>query len=152
MALPKRIRIRYEPDYYTDTIGTFDAGRKQFMGFVVGPHRKRTKGAHSRRQWLAVLHTFDKDGNHLGSEAWHAGDTEIGSDDAANRATDKLAEMVAALGQVSGKDVRIKLFSIELHGHRFALEDTTDNERGPSVTLWPNDFFFAPPWDGTYST
>jgi hypothetical protein len=152
MALPKRVRIRYEPDYFTDTIGTFDGGLKQFMGFVLASHTKRTRSAPVRKQWFAVLHTFDKDGNHLGSDAWHAGDTEDGEDEAIDRARDKLDEWVAALGQVARKDVRIKLFSVELHGHRFALEDTSDDERGPSVTLWPNDFFFAPPWNGNYST
>ncbi|HJZ58297.1 MAG TPA: hypothetical protein VKE74_25365 [Gemmataceae bacterium] len=154
MAIPDQIRIRYEAGYHTRFIGTYDRGRKQFMAFVVASFTTPTKRNRvQRKQWYAVLHTFDKAGNHLQTQASYAGDTTPGGEDAVvEKAQAKRTEMLESLGKYTLKDVRVKLFSVTIDGHRFGLEDTTDDERGESVTLWPNDLFFTPPWNGTYST
>src|SRR3954465_5355538 len=99
MSIPERIRIRYEPDFYTRFIGTYDRGRKQFMAFVVASFSKPKGKRKQRKQWYAVLHTFDKAGTHLNSDAWHAGDTEDGEEAAIERAQAKRTEMLSALGK-----------------------------------------------------
>jgi formate hydrogenlyase regulatory protein HycA len=148
MAIPERIPIAYEPDYYTRYIGKTKDGR-QFMAFVVATEGKG-------KPWYAVLHTFDADGNHLDTEAWLAGTTAKGEQEACELAQKKRLEMLAGLGKYKLCKIKVKLFSVKIDGHLFGLVDSSEPEEGPEfaerVTLWPNDLLFTPPWNGTYST
>ncbi|MFG2235812.1 hypothetical protein ACGFNX_38425 [Streptomyces sp. NPDC048723] len=69
MAVPEIIPIAHEPDYRTSTIGRFSGG--QFLasvtyavpnGFAMGD------GWEEQKRLFAVLHKFDHDGHHQGSE------------------------------------------------------------------------------------
>ncbi|MBI5176317.1 MAG: hypothetical protein HY986_25765, partial [Candidatus Melainabacteria bacterium] len=44
----------------------------------------------------------------------------------------------------------IKLFDVEFEGSQFGLKDTSTEEFGNEVTLFPGDINFTPPWDGEY--
>ena len=72
MAIPDRIPIAREEGYRTDAIGRFGGG--QFLGFVTFtlPMPPPDDWPRHCRCW-AVLHRFDDDGNHLGTEAWSGG-------------------------------------------------------------------------------
>ncbi|MBF9127695.1 hypothetical protein I0C86_01595 [Plantactinospora sp. S1510] len=77
MAIPERVPISYEPDYRTDTIGTYDGG--QFFGSVTATVEDGA-GAEPDwfrfKRWYAVLHRFDHDGGHTDSQIWFAGTSE----------------------------------------------------------------------------
>jgi formate hydrogenlyase regulatory protein HycA len=153
MAIPDRIPIAYEPDYRTDSIGTFDDG--QFFGSVAATVED---GAGARddwyryKRWYAVLHKFDADGAHIGSQIWCAGTSE---DEATSidRARARLAEWLDALsGRVFG-DIAIKLFHVEVDGHIFGLVDESEEYDGQDhAEFVPDDLGFDPPWDGCYDT
>jgi formate hydrogenlyase regulatory protein HycA len=149
--VPKRLRIRYEPGYRTRFIGKTKAG-VQFMAFVVATLPGDRKVDLPGKRWYAVLHTFNRQGDHLNTEAWYAGNTEDGEPAVLERAQARRTEMLAELEPYTLCDVRIKPFGVEIDGAFFGLEVTSDDERGESMTLWPNDFYFRPPWNGTYST
>jgi formate hydrogenlyase regulatory protein HycA len=151
MAIPKTIRIRHEPNYRTHNIGTCGDGR-QFMAFVVATlASERRVDVGPGKRWYAVLHTFDARGNHLDTQAWFAGTTEDGEEQAVERARRRRQEMLASLGSHHLGNVQVKLFSVEIDGAVFGLVDTSEGGRD-RVTLYPNDLLFTPPWRGTYST
>jgi hypothetical protein len=153
MALPECIRVRYEPEFHTRYIGGYDDDTKQFMAFVVAAFAPPPPDDwQARKRWYSVLHTFDDHGAHLGTSAWFAGTTGDGEGKVCERAHEKLLEMIGGLGAHELSDVWVRPFQTVIDGHRFGLVDTTDEERGESYTLWPNNFFFTPPWDGTYCT
>ncbi|MGH7222085.1 MAG: hypothetical protein ACRELF_02560 [Gemmataceae bacterium] len=106
------------------------------------------------KRWYAVLHTFDARGNHLKTEAWFAGVTADGEQEVAERAQQKRMEMLSGLGRYKLGDIAVKLFSVTIEDSLFGLVDSSESEKGfeERVTLWPNDFLFTAPWDGTYST
>ena len=152
MSIPDRIPIERVPDYYTHYVGRSADGR-QFMAFIVATLPKPSPPDWERhKRWYAVLHTFDREGHHLNTEARFVGLTSDGEADVCERARGLRKELLASLGKRRYCDVSIRLFSVRVDGHLFGLEETTDEERGESVTLWPNDFFFTPPWNGNYST
>lgn len=148
--LPATIPIAREAEYRTHNIGKCDDGR-QFMAFVVAEFAGEGTWQ-QRKRWYAVLHTFDAKGNHLNTEARFAGTTADGEPDVLNRARAMRDEMLAGLGGYTFCNVRIKLFSVEIDGIRFALADDSEPGYGLRVTLWPNDLLFTPPWNGLYST
>jgi hypothetical protein len=73
MAIPHRVPIAHEPGYRTDTIGRYDGG--QFFGSVTATIGDMPDWQRHKR-WHAVLHRFDADGAHTGSEIWFAGTSE----------------------------------------------------------------------------
>ncbi|MBS0210764.1 MAG: hypothetical protein JSS27_17620 [Planctomycetes bacterium] len=153
MTIPEKIRIKYEPDYHTDQIGTFSDGQ-QFMAFVTAtlPTPPPVDWPNHKR-WYAVLHAFDADGEHETTKAWFAGTTADGEAAVVEKAQARLKELIAALGKVEHRDVEIRLFSVEIHGHTFGLVDASEpDEEYESVHLLPNDLAFFAPWDGDYDT
>lgn len=153
MAVPQTINVLREEDYHTDQIGKSADGR-QFMGFVTATLPMPIPAdwqAHKR--WYAVLHTFDKKGKHLKTEAWFAGATADGERQVVENAQARLAEMIAGLGEVKFGNVKIGLFRVEIDGHTFGLVDASEPaEDYESIYLLPNDLAFFAPWDGTYYT
>ena len=153
MAVPKTIKVAREEGYHTDRIGKSLDGN-QFMGFVTAtlptPLPKKWQ---SHKRWYAVLHTFDKNGKHLNTEAWFAGTTASGEREAVEKAQAKLDQMIAALGKVKYGNVKVGLFRVQIDGHTFGLVDASEPDEGyESIHLLPNDLAFFEPWDGTYDT
>jgi hypothetical protein len=153
LAVPQSIKIAREEGYHTDRIGKYGEGN-QFMGFVTAtvPNALPKHGQRHTR-WYAVLHTFDKKGKHLNTEAWFAGTTAGGERKAVEKAQAKLDQMIVALGKVKYGDVKVGLFQVQIDGHTFGLVDASEPEEDYlSIHLLPNDLAFFEPWDGTYDT
>jgi len=153
MAVPQIIKIVREAGYHTDLIGK-SADGNQFMGFVTATLPTRLpKNWQSKKRWYAVLHTFDKKGKHLRTEAWFAGTTASGEQEAIKKAQARLDEMIAALGKVKYGNVKVGLFQEKIDGQVFGLVDASvpaeDYER---IDLLPNNLAFFEPWDGNYDT
>ncbi len=111
-----------------------------------------------KKSWLAVLHRFDGDGNHLSTEVRVGGPDSEGHQVAIAKATEHLADLLREHGieQLNLGDIYIKPFSVEIGGIFFELKYSQSEHEGrrfESVTLWPNDIMFHPPWhSGEYST
>jgi hypothetical protein len=150
-GIPGKIRILREEGYHTQHIGRYNTD-KQFMAFIVGmPLDTRTSRASQTIRWYAVIHRFDADGNHLGTEATFLGEKPFLKQ--LSNAKAKFAEMLAQLGPVTYCSVEIKLFSVRIDGHTFGLIDASEpEEEYLRVDLVPNALAFFPPWDGTYDT
>jgi hypothetical protein len=153
MGVPQTIKIRREAGYHTDRIGKYGDGN-QFMGFVTAAlPTPLPKDWQAHKRWYAVLHTFDKKGKHLRTDAWFAGTTASGEREAVAGAEAKLDQMIAALGKVRHGNVKVGLFREEIDGHTFGLVDASEPGEGyESIHLIPNDLAFFAPWDGTYDT
>src|SRR4051794_38387976 len=95
MAVPQTIKVTREEGYHTDQIGKYGDGH-QFMGFVTATlPTPLPKDWQAHKRWYAVLHTFDKKGKYLNTEAWFAGTTASGEREAVEKAQSRLAEMIA---------------------------------------------------------
>ena len=156
MAIPDKITISRIEDYHTHYLGRYGDG-SQFMSFVVATLPEIFPQDWQRhKRWYAVLHTFDADGNHLGTEARLAGVTADGQAQVWERAGMWQDEMIAALGQAEWSDIAVRLFSVQVDGQTFGLVDSSfRSEEGvfyEEATLQPNDFVFSEPWDGDYDT
>jgi len=153
VAVPKSIKIAREEGYHTDLIGKYGDG-SQFMGFVTATlPTPLPKAWQRRKRWYAVLHTFDKKGKHLNTDACFAGTTASGEQKAIEKAQAKLDEMIEALGKVKYGNVKVGLFQVQIDGHLFGLVDASEPEEDyESIHLLPNDLAFFEPWDGTYDT
>jgi len=153
VAVPKSIKIAREEGYHTDRIGKYGDGN-QFMGFVIATVPTPVpKDRQTNKRWYAVLHTFDKKGKHLNTEAWFAGTAASSERAAVEKAQAKLEQMIAALGKVKYGNVEVGLFQVEIDGHTFGLVDASEPEEGyESIHLLPNDLAFFEPWDGPYDT
>jgi formate hydrogenlyase regulatory protein HycA len=153
VAVPQAIKIARQEGYHTDRIGQYGGGN-QFMGFVTATvPNPLPKDWQTHKRWYAVLHTFDKKGKHLNTEAWFAGTTASGERKAVAKAQAKLDQLIAALGKVKYGNVKVGLFQVQIDGHTFGLVDASEPEEGyVSIHLLPNDLAFFEPWDGTYDT
>ncbi len=154
MAIPERIRINREEGYHTHFIGKF-GGKCMFMGFTTAtmPFPPTNTSRQEALRWYAVLHRFDEEGNHTGTEAWFAGVSAEGEAEVTQKAQHKLDEMIAALGKHRFCNIRIKLFSTQVDGQEFGLVKVMNEEEGTEEAhLLPNELFFAEPWDGEYDT
>jgi formate hydrogenlyase regulatory protein HycA len=149
VEFPDKIPVGHD-DYHMRNIGHAADGR-QFMGFVVAtlPRRKLDDDWPRHKRWYAVLHIFDDDGTHLGTEHWFAGTTADGEDVVCAKAKSKLKKMMTQLGYVTFDDIAVRCFSVDIEGHRFGM--IADQEFG-IVNLEPNEFAFYPPWNGEYDT
>ncbi len=152
MAIPDLIPIAREEGYHTDTIGRFEGG--QFLGFVTATLPSPLPEDWPRhKRWYAVLHRFDPDGDHLGTDARFIGTSADGQADVVARAEAALAAVIGGLDNPEFCDVAIRLFSVEVDGQTFGLVDASDpDEEMERVVLLPNDLAFFEPWDGAYDT
>jgi hypothetical protein len=130
--IPSRIRIRREKGFHTDCLGRF-GDKQQFMGFAFFLES-------GQRRPAAVLHRFDANGEHLGSEIWETS-TMVSCERS-------LAEAVAKLPQVKAGHILIRPFSVELNGIEFGLVAGDDE----SLEYVPYGLVFSAPWNGTYDT
>ncbi|WP_229070172.1 hypothetical protein [Actinoplanes sp. DH11] len=150
MAIPERVPIVHEPDYRTDTIGSYDQG--QFFGSVTATLAMGAGDDWARhKRWYAVLHRFDRDGGHTGSEIWFAGtsEQEQASIDSARKRLD------AWLAELPGRefgDIAIRLFQVEADGEVFGLVDQSADYDADHAEFLPDELGFDPPWDGEYDT
>lgn len=167
MPAPDKVRIPYEnfEGARFDCVGRYGDGN-QFLAFVTGafPGTERypdtTGDWQQKKSWNAVIHRFDADGNHIGSEAKRGGYDSEGRDRAGEKAWLHLESMLVDLELEGAEfcDINIKLFSAEIGGVIYSLEyeyeiDEEDDYEHECVMLWPNDIMFHPPWDsGEYST
>src|SRR5215467_11251508 len=99
--IPDKVKIKREEHYHTHHIGKFGDGY-QFMAFVVGvtpqiDDRKR------KIRWYAVLHRFDGDGNHLGTEASFLGTAAFAKQ--LSKTDSVLTEMLGRLGKINYSDI-----------------------------------------------
>jgi len=153
MAIPDRVPIVHEPGYRTDTIGSYDEG--QFFGSVTATLEDGTGNRSDWprfKRWYAVLHRFDADGAHSGSQIWFAGTSE---DERASidRAEKRLGEWLEDLPGRTFGDIAIKLFHVEVDGHVFGLVDHSEHYEGKDhAEFLPDTLGFDPPWDGFYDT
>jgi hypothetical protein len=173
MAAPDRLFIPWEEDEEDrfHLVGRY-GDANQFMAFVTGaypadwwsgkypPEYLRTCWPKHKR-WYAVLHRFDLDGNHLGTEAKSGGTSAEGEHKAIPRADWELLAMLKSLDRIRLCDIRVRTFGVEIDGYFFGLvykcvnaEDLDDPAATHEyVMLEPNDIMFHPPWDsGEYST
>jgi hypothetical protein len=150
MQFPQKIPIERIEDYHTHYLGRTVSGQ-QFWGYVTFVYTVFPKDVigdwKDYRNEYAILHLFDRDGNHINTEYWLGGTT--------NQVTDiqlysKLEEMVAKLGDIQFGDIEAKLFKILIDGVTFGL--VPDSEYG-FINLEPySTIAFGEPWDGSYST
>jgi hypothetical protein len=157
VAIPELIPIRHEPDYRTSTIGRYDGG--QFFAWITGAFPPGTKigpdwGEHKR--WYAVIHRFDRDGHHTGSDVFCPGTgTTIAYSDAIDA---KLAEWLDALPGRKYCDIAVRPFQLTVDGIVFGLvpECHGDYPEGEEEDDWaefyPGRLGFYPPWNGLYDT
>jgi hypothetical protein len=166
MVYPEKVRIPYE-DFEGarfQNIGRADDGT-QFMAFVTGAFIGKDRYPSSQvdlesiETWNAVIHRFDPDGNHIGSEAKRGG-YGLDRDAPGEEAWEHLQSMWNELGIENPHfcDIYIKLFSVEIDDVDYALEytcevDEYDGKEYEDVMLWPQDLMFHEPWDsGSYSS
>ena len=150
--IPDLIPINREVGHHTHYIGKYRT-RKQFAAFVVASFPRDQIQNHTReeRLWYAVVHEFDKDGNHLQTRHSYLGSAADQGADFTKRSMKALAKLMEDLGQVRYANIKVKLFSVEIDGRLFGLVDDSDGDT-TRVTLWPNDLAFFPPWSGSYDT
>lgn len=165
MATPEKLRILHEnPPYRFDYVGRLPSGM-QFLGFVTGvyypTHVNSGEDWRLKKKWIAVLHCFDSDGNHVRSETRLGGYEIEGREIAGYKATSHLDRMFVELcdgRQPEYGDIWVRLFSVEIDGDTHGLnyersEENPDEEWGEWVMLEPRDIMFHTPWDsGEYST
>ena len=150
LGRPVLIPIAHEPEYHTDTIGTYEAG--QFIANIHGAqqHHERWKPG-SITRWFAYVHRFDHSGNHVSSDIRPLG-TGPGLPDR-ELAETTLTELLNQLADRRFGDIRIKLFRVMHDGVLFGLVDETGlHGLSPWAELYPEGLGFHRPWDGEYDT
>lgn len=150
-ALPGKIRIKRVENHHAHHIGRGSDGT-QFMAFIVAlPLGEQPEHRCVRSRWYAILHRFDPEGRHLGTETTFLGTKEFAHE--LNGAETRLKRMIRTLGTVKYCDVEVAPFSVRIDGHTFGLVDASTPEGGyERIDLLPNGLAFFPPWDGTYET
>ena len=166
MAAPDKLRIPLDDGRF-ENVGRLPDGT-QFMAYVTGAFPTGTKYLdrvsdwRNKKRWLAVIHRFDADGNHIGSEsrlgAFDIEGRQVAGDKAFAHLQDMFAELTAR-GEPEFCDIWVKLFSVAIddvtHGLFFEQseeEPEEGKERREWVMLQPRDIMFHPPWDsGEYS-
>ena len=150
MQFPEKIPIERIEEYHTHYLGrTLDG--LQFWGYITFVYTVLPKDVQGDwrdyRNEYAILHLFDKDGNHINTRHWLGGTTNQVSD---ILLYSKLEEMVLKLGEVEFCDIEAKLFTVIIDGVTFGL--VPDTSYG-FINLEPYaTIAFGEPWDGSYST
>jgi hypothetical protein len=155
MAIPTRIPVSRQVDYYSGYIGQYQ-GENQFWGQIVAqfahdmPHPPPSN-LEPYKRWYAVLHKFDCEGHHIGTDCSFIGTTADGEPGVFAAATETLNNFIAVLEPVQYGDIAIRLFQLEIEQNIFGLIDISD---GPdeAVAMMPGDLVFYDPWDGNYDT
>lgn len=161
MAAPDKLRIPLD-EYHFEAVGRLSDGT-QFMAYVTGAFPAGQEyylgdDWRTKKRWLAVVHRFDADGNHVGSESRLGGFDIEGRDVAGDKAFKNLKEMfetIMAGGRPEFCDIWVKPFGVEIDGVRHGLfyEQDEEDPKSEWVMLQPRDIMFHPPWDGgEYST
>lgn len=164
MAAPAKVLIPHEPklDERFHYVGQFEDGR-QFMAFGVGAfpgenHYAIPENWREVKRWIAVLHLFDADGNHIRTEARLVGFDQEGAA-VYHKILLTLDNLLSEFGLEHAElgDIEVKPFSIEIdeiyYGLVYEQEVGEDGTEYESATLWPNNCMFYPPWnDGSYDT
>lgn len=169
MAAPDKLLIPYDGDDYGrfETVGRLPDDT-QFMAFVTGAFPTGQDyylgdDWQTKKRWLAVIHRFDAEGNHIGSEsrlgAFDVEGREVAGEKAFGHLKAMFAEMMQA-GEPEFCDVWVKPFAVELDGvthgliyEHYVEEHDGERHEGEYVMLQPHDIMFHPPWDsGEYST
>src|SRR5262245_52104055 len=103
MAKPDKLRIACEDFEYArfDRVGRLPDGT-QFMAFVTGAFPTGEKyysgdDWQHKKKWLAVVHRFDADGNHIATETRLGGYDVEGRELAGNKAFGHLQDMLVEL-------------------------------------------------------
>lgn len=159
--IPDVIPVKRYTTGYSGFIGKYDHGA-QFWGQVVAAFRSPVTDTvvgnvasdewRWRKCWYAILHKFDRHGNHLGTDYKFTGTTADGESAVTNEAKLCMDNFIKALGPVEFGDIAIRLFKVEIDGHTFGMIDTSSHQWGDTVTMEPGDLVFYPPWDGEYDT
>jgi hypothetical protein len=161
---PDKLRIPHDEDRF-ECVGHLADG-KQFMAFVTGAFPDGVKlnwdtdEWRKVKRWMAVLHLFDAEGNHLSSETKLGGFDIEGRGFAGDKAWAELDRMLRRLGPGEPKlcDIWLKQFAVSIDGvtHSLLYQTNQPEDDGPIfeyVMLEPRDIMFHPPWDsGEYST
>jgi formate hydrogenlyase regulatory protein HycA len=166
MAGPDKLRIPQGEGRFED-IGRFPDGT-QFYGCVTGAfpggvkYPPPTDEWMRKKRWLAVVHLFDAEGNHLRTDCRLGGMDGEGREAAGENAYQKLqlllGELVETKGDPEFQDIWVRPFRVEVEGVVFGLmyepdEDCPEDPNAGCVMLEPQDVMFHPPWDsGEYST
>lgn len=161
MTVPEIIPIAYEPWARTATIGRYGPG--QFFGSLTGAYPRSYNRRTMRDQWpdfnrfYAVLHRFDHDGFHTGSDIWCEGTvTEMRArKSSTDLAKARLDEWLADLPGLAYGPIAVRPFELVVDDVVFGLiprEWHEDSQDWARVHLVPEDLCFAPPWDGLYDT
>lgn len=158
MPVPDLIPVAHEPDYRTATIGRYDGG--QFFASLTYAFRDGynvTWGDwQDHKLAFAVLHRFDHDGHHVGSEVL-AGGTVREEQDGVTFAPGPEEWLAARLDALPGREfgsIAIRPFQTVHHGVLFGLVLERHGE-GPGddwAELYPDQLGFHEPWDGLYDT
>jgi hypothetical protein len=161
---PDKLRIPHD-DHRFKYVGRLDDHR-QFMAYVTGAFPDdvklnwETDEWRKVKVWIAVLHLFDAEGNHLNSEVRLGGYDIEGRDVAGDKAWAELDKMLGDLKPKSPElcGIWVKQFALKIDNvtHSLLYQAVQPEEDGPafeSVMLEPRDIMFHPPWDsGEYST
>ena len=154
MAIPELIPIAYMPDSRTSTIGRYDHG--QFYATLTQAYPQSYDRRTMRDRWrehnrfYAVLHRFDGEGHHTGSDIWREPPSAAGDETEA-----KVRAWLSALPGLEYGPIAVRLFRIVVDDVVFGLLPHQYTEAGRNwerVELAPEDLSFAPPWDGVYDT
>lgn len=166
MTQPEKVLIPHD-DYRFKSVGRFPDGR-QFMAFVTGAypgeHRHVPENWQDVKQWIAFIHIFDADGNHLTTDAQtselEARLIPFAQEEPHLRAkidtmrTDLLRDY--KIDDNYFCDICIRPFRTVIDDiyYEFVYVRREDGDKiYEQMALWPNDVVFYPPWnDGRYDT
>jgi hypothetical protein len=161
---PDKLRIPHD-EHRFKYVGHLANGN-QFMAFVTGAFPDGVKlnwdtdEWRKVKRWMAVLHQFDAEGNHLSSESKLGAFDIEGYNEAGDKAWVELDEMLRRLESDDPKlcEIWLKQFAVSIDGVTHSLlyqtnQPEDDDSIFESVMLEPRDIMFHPPWDsGEYST
>ncbi len=162
MSKPNTILIHPDEGWF-QYIGKALASSDQFIAYVTGAMPDNVRyhpGVDWQRlkRWIAVLHRFDSDGNHINTSTRLGGYAIEGNAIAGERALEQLWPLmgeVAGNGKLKLGDVRVKPFEVVIDGitHGLVYFQSEEDPESEWVMLEPCDIMFHPPWDsGKYST
>ena len=154
MAIPDLIPIAYMPGSRTPTIGHYAHG--QFYATLTCAYPESFDRRTMRDQWreherfYAVLHRFDPEGHHTGSDIWQEPRSADGS-----QAEAKVSAWLSALPGLAFGPIAVRPLRIVVDDVVFGLIPLSYIEAGSHwerAELLPESLSFAPPWDGIYDT